>query len=69
MPKEDLPDEAFARLKRRTLTNLYNKRPQWLADLHDALDGAVANAYGWDSDIGEDEALAELLALNRERAG
>lgn len=26
-------------------------------------------AYGWPADIGEEEALARLLALNRERAG
>lgn len=69
VPKEDLADKDLARLKRLTLTNLYNERPQWLADLHDALDGAVAGAYGWDSDISDDEALAELLALNQERAG
>ena len=30
------------RLKTRTLTNLYNQRPQWLANAHAALDSAVA---------------------------
>ena len=30
----------------RTLTNLYNDRPQWLAAAHTALDTAVAAAYG-----------------------
>ena len=69
VPKEDLSDEDLARVKRRTLTNLYNERPQWLADIHDTLDAAVARAYGWDVGIGDDKALAELLALNRERAG
>ena len=34
-------------LGRRTLTNLYNERPQWLAHAHAKLDAAVASAYGW----------------------
>ena len=33
-------------LKAHTLTNLYNTRPQWLADAHANLDAAVAEAYG-----------------------
>ncbi len=41
---------AAAILAKRTLTNLYNERPQWLADAHDALDRAVAAAYGWPED-------------------
>ena len=57
-------EEAAKELRNRTLTNLYNARPQWLADAHAALDAAVAAAYGWDADIGEDEALGALLALN-----
>ena len=58
-------DEAAAKqLKARTLTNLYNDRPQWLADAHAALDAAVAAAYGWDAGISEEEALHELLVLN-----
>ena len=28
------------------------------------LDAAVATAYGWPADISDDDALAELLALN-----
>ena len=65
-PKRPVPrDEAAAKeLKKRTLTNLYNARPQWLADAHDALDAAVATAYGWDTDISEEDALERLLALN-----
>ena len=51
-------------LKKRTLTNLYNTRPQWLADTHTALDAAVAAAYGWDANISEEEALEELLSVN-----
>ena len=61
--------EAAVKLKERTLTNLYNERPRWLADAHDALDRAVAAAYGWPEDIATEEALARLLALNLERAG
>ena len=65
-PTRPVPrDEAAATaLKTRTLTNLYNARPQWLADAHAALDAAVATAYGWPVDISDDAALAELLALN-----
>ena len=55
-------------LKTRTLTNLYNERPAWLANAHRDLDTAVASAYGWPMDIAEEEALARLLALNIERA-
>ena len=58
-PKRPVPrDEAAAKeLKKRTLTNLYNTRPQWLANAHAALDAAVAVAYGWPADISDDEAL------------
>ncbi len=58
-------DEAAAKeLRKRTLTNLYNARPRWLADAHTTLDAAVATAYGWDAGISDDDALRELLALN-----
>ncbi len=60
-----------AELKKRTLTNLYNARPAWLANAHEALDRAVAAAYGWDDyspDMAEEEILRRLLALNRERS-
>ena len=59
----DRQDQSQA-LKKRTLTNLYNARPQWLADAHAALDAAVAAACGWPADIDDDDALRELLALN-----
>lgn len=42
------PDASEAELKKRTLTNLYNARPAWLAHAHAALDRAVWAAYGWD---------------------
>ena len=66
-PKRPIPrdEDAAKALKKRTLTNLYNARPQWLADAHDALDAAVAAAYGWSADISDDDVLRELLALNR----
>lgn len=69
-PDRLLPiDDAAAReLKKRTLTNLYNARPAWLANAHAALDRAVARAYGWPEDITDDEALARLFALNQQRA-
>jgi hypothetical protein len=61
MPKNEV---AAAELKKRTLTNLYNQRPQWLSDAHRDLDAAVAAAYGWPADISEEDALAKLLELN-----
>ena len=54
-------------LKRRTLTNLYNARPTWLAQAHERLDDAVLDGYGWPHDIADDDLLARLLALNLER--
>ncbi len=61
---------AAAELKKRTLTNLYNARPAWLAGLHARLDATVAAAYGWDAEwqagaMTEDEILARLFALNQ----
>ena len=58
-------------LKKRTLTNLYNARPTWLANLHAALDRAVWAAYGWEDDPAEttdEQILERLLALNGARA-
>jgi hypothetical protein len=40
----------------------------WLDNAHRELNAAVA-AYGWPADIAEEEALAQLLALNLERSG
>jgi type II restriction/modification system DNA methylase subunit YeeA len=75
-PDRILPrdEEAAKELKKRTLTNLYNARPQWLANAHAALDQAVADAYGWGDDwragtMGDDVILARLFALNQARAG
>ncbi len=57
-----------AELKKRTLTNLYNERPPWLDQAHKALDQAVFAAYGWPDDLGDEDILTRLLALNLERA-
>ena len=57
-----------ADLRQRTLTNLYNERPAWLATAHRQLDEAVCAAYGWPPGLSDAEALARLLALNLERA-
>jgi len=51
----------------RTLTNLYNERPTWLANAHAELDRAVLDAYGWPADLDDDGILERLLALNLER--
>jgi len=69
-PDRILPKDAQSAvtLRTRTLTNLYNQRPQWLADAHRDLDVAVAAAYGWPADISEGDALAKLLELNLARA-
>jgi hypothetical protein len=39
-----------------------------IKELHERLDTAVADAYGWPVDLPEEEVLANLVALNRERA-
>jgi len=57
-----------AKLKKRTLTNLYNERPAWLDLAHKKLDAAVAAAYGWPADLSDEAILDKLLALNLERA-
>ena len=51
-------------MRRRTLTNLYNQRPKWLDNAHGKLDAAVAAAYGWPADLGEQEVLGRLLERN-----
>jgi type II restriction/modification system DNA methylase subunit YeeA len=51
----------------RTLTNLYNKRPEWLIDAHRTLDETVFAAYGWPHTLTDSEILERLLALNHER--
>lgn len=71
------PDRIVAKLgceeklKKRTLTNLYNERPTWLANMHRELDAAVAKAYGWtdySEAMSDEEILGRLLKLNLERS-
>ncbi len=62
------PDASAEELKTRTLTNLYNARPAWLADAHRKLDEAVFAAYDWPATLTDAELLEHLLALNHQRA-
>ncbi len=62
------PDAAPEELSKRTLTNLYNARPTWLAELHRKLDEAVFAAYGWPATLTDAELLERLLVLNHARA-
>lgn len=55
-PAEPLPE---ADLKKRTLTNLYNKRPEWLHLAHLKLDRAAFAAYGW-TDLKPEDLYATL---------
>jgi len=71
-PRPGLSEADAKALQKRTLTNLYNQRPAWLAQAHEALDAAVAAAYGWADytpQMPDDEILRRLLALNLARAG
>jgi len=62
------PDSGSeAELKGRTITNLYNARPTWLANAQHALDEAAFAAYGWPADLAGEEILARLLELNLSR--
>lgn len=63
------PDLPESELKKRTLTNLYNARPEWLAQAHERLDRAVYAGYGWEYPLADEEILARLLALNLVRSG
>ena len=71
-----VPDPPFAdALKKRTLTNLYNKMPTWLQNAHAKLDEAVCAAYRqatgdpeWTPDMDEETILEKLLELNLKRA-
>ena len=61
--------QAARSLAKRTLTNLYNERPAWLAEAHRQLDEAVCDAYGFAHDLSDEQILEKLLALNLEGAG
>lgn len=71
LPRDNLSEADLKALQKRTLTNLYNQRPSWLAMAHQQLDAAVATAYGWadySTEMPDADILARLLALNHERA-
>ncbi|WP_246107320.1 RNA-binding protein [Puniceibacterium confluentis] len=40
----------------------------FLRDIHDRIDAAVAEAYGWPADLSDDDILHRLVNLNRARA-
>jgi hypothetical protein len=64
-PKDD---DAAAMIKARTLTNLYNEGPSWLMHAHRELDEAVAEAYGWQWPLSDEEVLTRLLSQNQARS-
>jgi len=70
-PRPGISPDDLKALQKRTLTNLYNLRPQWLVMAHQQLDLAVAQAYGWSdysADMVDEEILTRLLALNLQRS-
>jgi hypothetical protein len=70
-PSRPVPkSEHAAAWKKRTLTNLYNEMPAGLKLRQEALDKAVAAAYGWSDytpEMADDVILGRLLVLNLER--
>jgi len=64
---EPRDEDSAKKLAKRTLTNLYNERPAWLANVHAKLDAAVAAAYGFPVDMTDEQILERLLALNQQR--
>lgn len=69
---EPRDEKCAAKLRERTLTNLYNKKERgeaaWLQHAHANLDAAVAAAYGFEVDLTDEAILEKLLALNLARA-
>jgi type II restriction/modification system DNA methylase subunit YeeA len=63
---EPRDSDCGKKLAKRTLTNLYNERPAWLANAHAKLDSAVAHAYGFPVDLTDEQILERLLALNQQ---
>ena len=55
--------------RRRALSRAFTTPSTWLELAHRKLDEAVFAAYGWLSDLSDEEILERLLALNLERAG
>ncbi|HZZ91388.1 MAG TPA: DNA methyltransferase [Usitatibacter sp.] len=71
-PDRIIPKEGHGQhLAHRTLTDLYNLRPEWLVRAHQELDEAVARAYGWKdytAQLADVEILSRLLDLNQKRS-
>lgn len=64
------PDDKHGKaLRVRTLTELYNENPTWLDNAHRKLDEAVAETYGLDPGMSDEELLSELLRMNKSIAG
>lgn len=61
------PGLSKAEQEMRTLTHLYNHQPAWLRHLHQKLDCAVLDAYGWPHDLSDQELIERLLDLNLSR--
>ncbi len=64
----DVHDSNPKVIKNALSRTLYNARPTWLDLAHKRLDEAVFAAYGWKSDLSDEEILEKLLALNLERS-
>lgn len=62
------PGLTEAELQKRTLTNLYNRRPEWLVQAHERLDRTVCGAYGWEHPLEPEKVLERLMELNLRRA-
>ena len=58
-----MPGASAADLKQRSLTNLYNLRPTWLALAHTKLDEAVLEAYGWPHELERANVAKRSLGL------
>jgi len=54
--------------KKKRILIIYITRPTWLDLVQKRLDEAVFAAYGWKSDLSDQEILEKSLALNLERA-
>jgi mannose/cellobiose epimerase-like protein (N-acyl-D-glucosamine 2-epimerase family) len=65
---EKTPKKTSEVSAKPTLTKLYDARPTWLDLAHKKLDEAVIAAYGWQSDLSDEQILENLLALNWERS-
>lgn len=70
VPRPDLGEREHKELQARTMTNLYNTCPDWLASAHRALDEAVATAYGFEyrAEMANEQVHTLLITENRTRA-